>query len=53
MWAVTGLENAIAKLGDSRTEQRVRGQFHQLILALERDGYPFHRQPSATRVSSS
>jgi hypothetical protein len=56
MWAVTGLEHAVAKLGDSRAEQRVRSQFHQLLLALERDGYRFHLMcpPRQTgRLSSS
>jgi hypothetical protein len=35
-WAVAGLETAITKLGDGPAERRVRDQFHQLLLALER-----------------
>jgi hypothetical protein len=32
------LEAAIANLGDGPAERRVRSQFHQLVLALERAG---------------
>jgi hypothetical protein len=35
-WAVAGLETAITKLGEGPAERRVRDQFHQLLLALER-----------------
>jgi hypothetical protein len=35
-WAVHGLEVALQKLGDGHAEQRVRKQFHQLLLAVER-----------------
>lgn len=35
-WAVAGLETAITKLADGPAERRVRDQFHQLLLALER-----------------
>jgi len=38
-WTVVCLERAIGNLGDTPAERRVRRQFHQLILALERDGY--------------
>ena len=38
-WTVVNLERAIGNLGDSPAEARVRRQFHQLVLALERDGY--------------
>jgi hypothetical protein len=38
-WAVSSLERALGDLGDSPEEARVRRQFHQLLLALERDGY--------------
>jgi hypothetical protein len=40
-WAVACLEHALENLGDSHAEARVRKQFHQLVLALERDGYSF------------
>jgi hypothetical protein len=39
-WALFGLENAIGGLGNGGPEGRVRRQFHQLMLALERDGHP-------------
>ena len=38
-WALNGLEAAIDKLHDGKEERRVRDQFHQLILALERDRF--------------
>jgi hypothetical protein len=37
-WALRSLERAIQKLGDGRAERRVRRQFHQVLLAVERDG---------------
>lgn len=40
-WAVACLERALADLGDSAAEARARRQFHQLVLALERDGHVF------------
>lgn len=40
-WAVASLERALTNLGDSPAEERTRRQFHQLLLALERDGYVF------------
>lgn len=40
-WAVASLERALADLGDSPAEERTRRQFHQLLLALEHDGYVF------------
>lgn len=40
-WAVASLERAIADLGNSPAEERTRRQFHQLLLALERDGHVF------------
>jgi len=44
-WAVVSLERALDNLGDSPAEGRVRRQFHQLVLALERDGHSlFDRQ---------
>lgn len=40
-WAVASLERALNDLGDSPAEERTRRQFHQLLLALERDGHVF------------
>lgn len=40
-WAIASLERALAELGNSPAENRTRRQFHQLLLALERDGYVF------------
>jgi hypothetical protein len=45
-WALRGLELALRNLADGAAEQRVRRQFHQLLLAIERhtpptvDGWP-------------
>ena len=39
-WAVAGLEAAITKLPPGPAERRVRDQFHQLLLALERARLP-------------
>jgi hypothetical protein len=50
VWAMNGVETAIKQLGDSPSERRVRDQFHQLLLALERDGYPFHAQQLLTHL---
>jgi hypothetical protein len=36
-WALHGLERALQNLGDGWAERRVRRQFHQLLLAVERD----------------
>jgi hypothetical protein len=36
-WTINCLETAIRGLGDGPAEQRVRRQFHQLIVALEHD----------------
>jgi len=36
-WALACMENAIRRLPDGSAERRVRVQFHQLLLALERD----------------
>lgn len=40
----------MSALGDSSDEERTRRQFHQLLLALERDGHVFlearHLQPA-------
>jgi hypothetical protein len=40
-WTVACLERALEDLGESAPEARVRKQFHQLVLALERDGHVF------------
>lgn len=40
-WAIASLERALSGLGNSSAEARARRQFHQLLLALERDGYVF------------
>jgi hypothetical protein len=36
-WALRGLERALDRLDNGRAEQRVRKQFHQLLLAIERN----------------
>jgi hypothetical protein len=36
-WALRGLERALQNLGDGWAERRVRRQFHQLLLAVERE----------------
>jgi hypothetical protein len=36
-WALRGLERALSDLEDGPAERRVRRQFHQLLLAIERD----------------
>jgi hypothetical protein len=38
-WALHGLEAAISNLGDGPLERRVRRQFHQVLLAVERDAF--------------
>ena len=38
-WALCGLERALQNLGDGWAERRVRRQFHQLLLAVEREAY--------------
>jgi len=43
-WAIAGLETAITKLADGPAERRVRAQFHQLLLALERARLPIDLQ---------
>jgi len=35
-WALRGLERALRDLPDGLAEQRVRRQFHQVLLAVER-----------------
>ena len=36
-WALHSLERALQNLNDGWAERRVRRQFHQLLLAVERD----------------
>ena len=36
-WALLNLERALQNLNDGCAERRVRRQFHQLLLAVERD----------------
>lgn len=38
-WALKSLENAIHQLKPGRAEDRVRRQFHQLLLAFERETF--------------
>ena len=38
-WALCGLERALQNLGAGWAERRVRRQFHQLLLAVERETY--------------
>ena len=56
-WAVHSLELALRNLEDGPAERRVRRQFHQLVLAIERHslltddaapGEPFARGPRQT-----
>ena len=35
-WALRGVEIALQHVGDGPAENRVRRQFHQLVLAIER-----------------
>ena len=39
-WALRSLERALQNLNDGWAERRVRRQFHQLLLAIERDAQP-------------
>jgi hypothetical protein len=43
-WALRSLEQALQNLGDGRAERRVRRQFHQLLLAVERDSSHFNNE---------
>jgi hypothetical protein len=38
-WALRCLERSLQNLGDGWAERRVRRQFHQLLLAVERDAH--------------
>ena len=53
-WALRSLETAIGNLGDGPTERRVRRQFHQVLLAVERHALHLEaqkpkKQPEAKR----
>lgn len=50
-WALRGLELALNCLVDGPAERRVRDQFHQLLLALERDGYIIPAETAADAVT--
>jgi hypothetical protein len=50
-WALQGLEGAIKNLQDGRAERRVRSQFHQLLLALEREHLSSAPEPASLRAS--
>ena len=43
-WALRSLEKALQNLGDGRAERRVRRQFHQVLLAVERDALHFKNE---------
>lgn len=43
-WALQCLEQAIRALSEGPAESRVRRQFHQLLLAVERDTLPIEVQ---------
>ena len=45
-WALRSLERALQNLEDGWAERRVRRQFHQLLLAVERDEQ--HAEPEKT-----
>ena len=52
-WTIACLEQALNHLGDTPAERRVRRQFHQYVLALERDGYFFLGQRGLMSRSAS
>lgn len=52
-WTMACLEHALGNLGDTPVERRARRQFHQLVLALERDGYLFPSQQFFVRPSTA
>jgi len=43
-WALRSLERALQNLDDGWAERRVRRQFHQLLLAVERDAQPMETE---------
>jgi hypothetical protein len=44
-WALRSLERALQNLNDGWAERRVRRQFHQLLLAVERDAQQIGHVP--------
>jgi hypothetical protein len=44
-WAIRGVELALRNLEDGPAERRVRSQFHQLVLAIERHSVLVGEQP--------
>jgi hypothetical protein len=52
-WALRSLERAIQHLEDGWAERRVRRQFHQLLLAVEREAFRTDDEaPPPTAVSA-
>ena len=54
-WALRSLERAIQHLDDGWAERRVRRQFHQLLLAVEREAFQSEDQtppPAAVAVQA-
>jgi hypothetical protein len=53
-WALRSLERAIQHLEDGWAERRVRRQFHQLLLAVEREAFrpDDEAPPPASQVSA-
>ena len=51
-WALRSLERALQNLDDGWAERRVRRQFHQLLLAVERDARPMETNEADEAVSS-
>jgi len=50
-WALRSLERALQNLDDGWAERRVRRQFHQLLLAIERDARHVVRDPESDRTA--
>jgi hypothetical protein len=53
-WALRSLERAIQHLEDGWAERRVRRQFHQLLLAVEREAFRCDDEgtPQPTTISA-
>ena len=52
-WALRSLERAIQHLEDGWAERRVRRQFHQLLLAVEREAFRTDdEEPPPSQVSA-
>jgi hypothetical protein len=50
-WALRGLERALQNLGDGWAERRVRRQFHQLLLAVEREAHHAETVPATPEAA--